>query len=509
MLEGVLPGLAAGAPLAFNPYNVLMCLVGATFGMLVGVLPGLTSTMGIALLIPLTFGMNPVAALMMLTAIHAGANTGCSISAILVSTPGTPAAAATVMDGYKLALKGLAGRAISIAVIGGFIGGIFSVLVLLFMAPPLSLISVQFGPVEYFWLAVFGLTAVGSLSGRSVLKGLMSGAFGLWVGTIGLDVISGRERFTFGIMGLSTGIEFVPAMIGLFSLPQVLLMASGGLSGTVGIQQVGWREYFVGLKEIWALRATWVRASIIGAIIGILPGAGGSVSSWIAYNEERRFSRHPEKFGTGVIEGVAAPECANNADTATAYIPLLTLGIPGSAAAAVLLGGLLIQGLVPGRDLFTVHAQVTYAMIIGLFIGNTFVLLLGLLGSNLFAKALQMPLGVLAPSIVALCVMGSFAMQNDMFNVYVMLAFGVVGYLMKILGFHPAPAMLGLILGPMAERGFRQGATLAQGDPVYFIKNPISMVLIVLVLLALVSPFLLEQLRHRTAPDMELDRSAD
>jgi putative tricarboxylic transport membrane protein len=509
MFEGVFAGLLAGAPLAIQPYNILMCFVGAAFGMLVGVLPGLSATMGIALLIPLTFGMHPVAALMMLTAIHAGANTGCSISAILVSTPGTPAAAATTLDGYKMALKGLAGKAISIAVIGGFIGGIFSVLVLLFMAPPLSHFSVRFGPVEYFWLAVFGLTAVGSLSGKSPLKGLMSGVIGLFIGTIGVDVIAGNERFTFGILGLTTGVDFVPAMIGLFSLPQVMMMASGSLSGSSGIKQLSWRDYFVRWSEIWDLKMTWVRSCIIGAIVGVLPGAGGSVASWLAYNEEKRFSKHPELFGTGIIEGVAAPECANNADTATAYIPLITLGIPGSSAAAVLLGGLLIQGLVPGRELFTTHAHITYAMIIGLIIGNIFVLLLGLLGSNLFAKALRMPVGVLAPMIVALCVMGSYAMENDMFNVYVMLAFGILGYLFKILGFHPAPAMLGLILGEMAEKGFRNGLQLSLGEPLYFIKNPISMVLVAMILLALFSPYLLEKWRQRATPDMEIAKEDD
>ena len=254
---------------------------------------------------------------------------------------------------------------------------------------------------------------------------------------------------------------------------------------------------------------TWVRSCIIGAIIGILPGAGGSVSSWLSYNEERRFSKHPELFGTGVIEGVAAPECANNADTATAYIPLITLGIPGSSAAAVLLGGLLIQGLVPGRELFTVHAQTTYAMIMGLFIGNIFVFLMGLLGSNLFAKALQVPAGVLAPTIVTLCVIGSYALENDMFGVYVMLAFGIIGYFFKILGFHPAPAMLGLILGPMAERGFRHALKLSLGDPFYFIKNPISMVLVALILLAVFSPFLLAKWQQRVTPDMVIGKSED
>ena len=509
MFEGIFSGLWAAAPLVIQPYNILMCFVGAAFGMLVGVLPGLTATMGIALLIPLTFGMNPVAALMMLTAIHAGACTGCSISAILISTPGTPAAAATVLDGYQMALKGRAGYAISIAVWGGFIGGIFAFLVLLFMSPPLSLISVMFGPVEYFWLAMFGLTAVGSVSGRSPARGLMSAAFGLFLGTVGADVISGNERFTFGILDLTTGIGFVPAMIGLFSLPQVMLMSSGALFPNDAGIRVRWRDYFVGIGELWKLRMTWVRSCIIGTIIGILPGAGGSVSAWMAYNEERRFSKHPELFGTGVIEGVAAPECANNAESATAYIPLITLGIPGSSAAAVLLGGLLIQGLVPGRELFTVHAQTTYAMILGLIVANIFVLLLGLLGSNFFAMALRVPTGVLASTIVALCVIGSYALENDMFSVYVMLAFGIIGYIFKVLDFHPAPAMLGLILGPMAEKGFRHALKLSLGDPLYFFKNPISMVLIALIFLAMVSPYLLEKWKQRTAPDLVIDEDED
>lgn len=509
MFEGVFSGLLAGAPLAFHPYNVLMCFVGVAFGMLVGVLPGLTGTMGIALLIPLTFGMNPVAALMMLTAIHAGANTGCAFSAILVSTPGTPAAAATVLDGYQMCLKGLAGKAISMSVIAGFIGGIFSILVLLFMAPPLSLLSLKFGPVEYFWLGLFGLSCVGSLSGNFPLKGLFSAAFGLFVGTMGIDIMTGSERFTFGILGLGTGVAFVPAMIGLFSIPQVLLMASGAIAWSSETKKLGWRDCIVGLGEIWRLRMTWLRSCIVGSIIGILPGAGGSVAAWLAYNEEKRFSRHPEKFGTGVIEGVAAPECANNAEAATAYIPLITLGIPGSSASAVLLGGFLIQGLLPGRELFTTHAHITYAMIIGLVIANVFILLLGLLTVNLFAKVLQVPLAVLASTVVALCVIGAYALENDMFNVYVMLAFGIIGYLFKILDIHPAPAVLGLILGPMVEKGFRHALQLSLGDPMYFFKNPISIVLIVLTLLAVMSPYLLERWRRRVTPDMEIERDDD
>jgi putative tricarboxylic transport membrane protein len=479
---------------ALEPFNLLAIFIGTALGIVFGALPGLTATMGVALLLPVTFGMDPIPAMLMLTSIYGGAIYGGSISAILIHTPGTPASAATAMDGYALTKKGLGGKALGMSTIASAIGGLISVAALLLLAPPLSRLSLRFGPPEYFLLAIFGLSIIGSLASKNMLKGLISGAFGLFIATIGMDVVTGAYRFTFGQPGLEAGIPLIPALIGLFSLSQVLMVIEESKEFIVDVKDgLGSQGILPTAKELKEVMGTIFYSSIIGVVIGILPGAGGNIGSWVAYNEAKRISKTPEKFGTGLMEGVVASEAANNAVTGGALIPLLTLGIPGSGVAAILLGGLMIQGLVPGRQLFTTYADTTYAIIIGLFVANLMLLVLGLIGCKYAVKVSLIPVHILFPIIVVFCVLGSFAINNSLFDVVLMIIFSFLGYLMRKHDFAPAPVTLGLILGPMAETAFRQSVALSRGALFpYFLGRPLCIVLLVLIFVTFATPLLLE-----------------
>ncbi|WP_134700794.1 tripartite tricarboxylate transporter permease [Ammoniphilus sp. YIM 78166] len=493
----------------FSIQTMVALVVGVVGGILVGSLPGLSATMAIALLIPITFGMDPVAGLTMLTAIYTAAMYGGSISAILIHTPGTPASAATSLDGYQMTLKGQGAKAIGISTISSMIGGMLSALALLFLAPPLSKVSLMFSAPEYFLIAIFGLTIIGSLASKSMVKGLTAGVIGLLIGAIGVDILTGYPRFTFGFPALETGVSLVPAMIGLFSLSQVMIQAENrgknqGKKKALNIEGKvlpTWAEF----KGIFA---TIIRSSGIGTFVGMLPGAGADIGSWVSYNEAKRFSKHKEKFGKGHIEGVAAPEAANNAVSGGALIPLLTLGIPGSAATAVLLGGLMIQGLIPGRELFTTHADITYSVIFGFIIANILMGIVGLLGAKYFVKVSVVSDAILAPIIITLCVVGSYAINNNVFDIWVMIIFGFIGYFIRKTGFHPAPIILGMVLGPIAERGFRQSVLMAKGDLLgFYFSRPITVVLMILVLIALFSPMIMNWWVKKGAGNMDESKS--
>lgn len=485
----------------FTFQTLLALFFGVVGGIVVGSLPGLSATMAVALLIPVTFGMEPVAGLTMLTAIYTAALYGGSISGILIHTPGTPASAATSIDGYKMTLKGKGAKAIGVATVSSMIGGTVSAIALLFLAPPLSKISLAFSAPEYFLIAIFGLTIIGSLAAKSMVKGLSAGIIGLLIGCIGVDILTGYPRFTFGVMSLESGVSLVPAMIGLFSLSQVMIQAeSRGKKQKKISPDAMSGKVLPSMKEFKGIFATIIRSSGIGTFVGMLPGAGGDIGSWVGYNEAKRFSKNKEKFGTGHIEGVAAPESANNAVTGGALIPLLTLGIPGSSTTAVLLGGLMIQGLVPGHELFTTHADITYSVIVGFIFANILLGIIGLSGARLFVKIAGVPDKLLAPIIIGLCVVGSFAINNNIFDVWIMVIFGVIGYFMRKTGFHPAPVILGMILGPIAENGLRQSFLMAKGDILtYYLTRPICIVLIVLILLSLLSPLFMKWWNKRSA----------
>ena len=482
-------------------FQVLAAItLGVLGGIVIGALPGLSGTMGVALLIPVTFGLEPVAGLAMLASIYTAATYGGSIAAILINTPGTPAGAATALDGYQMTRNGEGAKALGVSAIASMVGGTISALVLLFVAPPLSRITLAFSAPEFFLIAVFGLTIIGSLASGSVIKGLAAGALGLLVATVGIDTLTGLPRFTFGTTPLQSGIELVPALVGLFALSQVMILAEASDPGESQIVGTLQGRVLPTLREFKRIIITIVQSSGIGVFVGMLPGAGGDIGSWVGLNEAKRFSRDKEKFGKGCVEGVAAPESANNAVTGGALIPLLTLGIPGSSVTAVLLGGILIQGLRPGRELFTTQADITYAVILGFLLANILMGIIAIAGARLFVKITAVPQNVLSPIIVALCIVGAYAINNSITDVWVMIVFGLIGYLLRKMGFPPAPVVLGLILGPIAEEGLRQSISLAQGNVLgYYLSRPISVILMVLILLAIFSPLLIQYFKGRSS----------
>ena len=475
---------------AFKLVNLFAALVSVAIGIIVGSLPGLSAAMGVALLIPITFGMPAETALIALAGVYCGAMYGGSISAILLHTPGTSSAAATAIDGYPMTLKGQAGKALATATIASFIGGIISSIALYTLSPPLATLALKFGPTEYFWLSIFGLTIIAGVSSKSMLKGLISGALGLVLSTIGMDPMLGVPRFTFGNNGLLQGLPFTATLIGLFSMSQVLLLAEKKIRDMKGSREVKDKVY-LSKDEIKTILPISLWTSVIGTVVGILPGAGGTIASFIGYNEAKRFTKDKEAFGTGIIEGVAGPEAANNAVTGGSLIPTLTLGIPGNSVTAILLGGLVIQGLKPGPDLFTIHGKITYTFFAGFVVVNILMLILGLFGVRLFAKVSKVSDSVLIPIIFALSVIGSYSITNNMMDVWVMFIFGIMGYFVKKFNLNSAAIVLALILGPIGETGLRRTLIMSKGNYMALFNSTISWVLIGISVLSLMTPVIM------------------
>jgi len=467
--------------------NLLMIIVGVVSGIIIGALPGLSATMGVVLLLPLTFSMGIIPSLMLLLGVYCGAVYGGSITAILIRTPGTPAAAATVLDGYEFAKRGEGGRAIGVSTVSSAIGGLVSCVALLTIAPILSKFALQFSAAEYFALAVFGLTIIGCVSGKSVVRGLLAGVIGLIVATVGIDNTSGTLRYTMGSVSMLSGFSIIPAMIGLFALPQVIMGLEQGKEKERVLQKVTRvlpsKEDF---KKIFPLSLIF---GTVGTFIGAVPGTGATIASFLSYNEARRWSKHPEKFGTGVVEGIIAPESANNGVSGGALIPLLTLGVPGDVTTAVLLGAFLIQGLQAGPMLFTEHPDIVYSIFTGMFVINIVMLVAGLFGQKIFIKIVSMPNFIIVPMIFILCVVGSFAINNSIFDVGVMFCFGLFGYVLNKLEIPEAPVVIGLILGPLVESSLRRALILSKGSMMIFIQKPISAIFLLLSLLSMSWPY--------------------
>ena len=490
---------------AFTAGNMAIMSGGILFGMLAGALPGISSTMAVTLLLPFTFALPAGTGLMLLMAIYTASVYGGSISAILINTPGTGSSAATAIDGYQLTLKGRGAQALRISTFASALGGTVSAIALILLAPPLSKISLWFGPPEYFLLACLGLSAVATLAANSIAKGILSAVIGLFLASVGLDYSLGIPRFTFGIMELESGISFIPALIGLFALSEVLRMAEDRFAMESKPSDFRNDRIFPSLSELKGLWPTIGRGSVIGTIIGILPGAGAEIGSWISYNMESRLSRSRHEIGKGSLVGVAASEVANNAVTGAALIPLFTMGIPGSSVAAVILGGLLIHGLVPGRELFTEYATVTYTAMFGFLIANVLMLLYGLVLVKPFAQVTKIPRRFLAPIIVTLCFIGAYAINNNFFDIGVMVIFGFIGHVLQKGGFHPAPIVLAMILGPMAESRYLQTFSLSDGHVIsYTLARPISLVLIGMIVLFLISPMFFKNVQQGSAPIPEM-----
>lgn len=491
-MENILFGFVTALKLV----NIFTALLSVATGIIVGSLPGLSAAMGVALLIPITFGMPAETALIALAGVYCGAMYGGSISAILLHTPGTSSAAATAIDGYPMTLKGQAGKALATATLASFTGGIISSIALYTLSPPLAKLALQFGPTEYFWLSIFGLTIIAGVSSKSMLKGLISGAFGLALSTIGMDPMLGIPRFTFGNNALLQGLPFTATLIGLFSMSQVLLLAEKKIIEKQKVKEVK-DKVFLDKGEIKRIIPINLWSGLIGTVVGILPGAGGTIASFIGYNEAKRFTKNKKDFGTGIIEGVAGPEAANNAVTGGSLIPTLTLGIPGNSVTAILLGGLVIQGLRPGPDLFTIHGKITYTFFAGFVVVNILMLMLGLFGVRYFAKVSKVNDSVLIPLIFALSVIGSYSITNNIMDVWIMFIFGIVGYFVKKFNLNPAAIVLALILGPIGETGLRRTLIMNDGNYMALFNSTISWVLIIIATLSLLTPLLLNIIEKR------------
>jgi putative tricarboxylic transport membrane protein len=456
-----------------HPLHFPFLIIGVTLGIIVGALPGLTASVGIILLLPFVFYLDVSTAMVMLCGAFCGGIYGGSISAILISTPGTPSAAATVLDGYPLAQKGEAGKAIGVATIASTTGGIISTFCLMFFAPKLARIALQFGPEEYFALTVFGLTVIASVAGKSLTKGLIAGFFGLLIATVGIDPVEGYARYSFDIPNLMAGFSLLPVLIGLFAISQIFVQLEAvGKKAKIYDQMIG--KVLPSLRELKRLIGIIISSSFLGTFIGIIPGTGGAIASFLAYNEAKRWSKDPGSFGKGNIAGIAAPEAANNGTTGGAMVPLLTLGIPGDVVTAVMLGCLLLIGLRPGPLLFKESPEVVNAIFAGLLLANVLILILGVVSVRLFPKVLKVPPSVLFPIIFTLCFLGSFSLNNSTYDMFIALVFGVIGYIMQKNGFPAAPAVLGVILGPIAEDALARSLIISHGDWSTLFKSPIA-----------------------------------
>ena len=488
--------MGEGFILALSPLNILLMVLATAIGVSIGCLPGLSAAMGVALLLPVTFGMSPSTGLIVLGSIYCGAIFGGSISAILIHTPGTPASAATAIEGYQLTIRGKAAKALTVACFASFCGGLLSCISLYFFSPLLATLALQFKSPEYFWLSLFGLTIIAGVASKSMIKGLMSGVIGLLISTIGMDPMEGVERFMFGMSTLYNGIDTTCALIGLFSMSQILILAEKKIKERAESAKLNDR---LGLSfaEIKRLSPTIIRSWLIGNIIGILPGAGASIASFMGYNEARNFSKHKEEFGKGSIDGVAGSEAANNAVTGGSLIPTLTLGIPGESVTAVLMGGLIIHGMQPGPELFTTYANMTYTFFAGFVIIQFMMLAIGLLGCKGFAQIAKLSDAILIPSIFVLCVVGSYAIHNNLVEVCIMFLFGILGYLARKFDLNPAAIVLGLILGPIGERGLRRSLMLNDGDPSILFSTPLCWILIILCVLGVMSPVVMSKLEKK------------
>ncbi len=502
MLELLMGGMVKLA----DPFVLFSIFAGTCGGIVIGAIPGLTATMAVALLIPVTFAMEPVAGLALLGGVYSGGMYGGAISSILLSTPGTPAAAATAFDGYPMTRQGKGGTAIAVATVASFTGGIVSTIFLITLAPMLAKLALKFGPPEYFLLAIMGLASIVTLTSGNLLKGLVSGLLGLIIATVGMDPISGFIRFSAGIPDLYEGVSFMPALIGLFSVSQVLELTSEHSI----VQKLGADVSTLKKAKLpKGLAPTIARGSLIGSIVGMLPGAGATIAAFISYNFTKQFSKNPETFGKGNPEGVAAAESANNGVVGGSLIPLLTLGIPGNSVAAALMGGLMIKGLIPGPELFTKHGQITYAFILSLFVANIIFLVLGLYLAPLFAKVATVSNAILIPAISILSIIGSYAISNSMFDVYLMLAFGIGGYFLHRAGFSLGAIVLGLILGPIAEQGFGQSLIISDGSPLIFFTRPISIALIGIIIVLLLPGIMKKEKKETVYSEIEAEVSIE
>ena len=482
----ILSNLATGFAVALTPINLLYCFLGSFIGTAIGVLPGLGPPATIALLLPITYGISATSAVILLAGIFYGAMYGGSTTSILLNIPGEAASVVTCLDGYQMARQGRAGAALAISAFGSFIAGTLSIVGLMLLAPPLASFAIKFGPPENFALLALGLMMVGYLAGASMTKGLIMAALGLLLGTIGLDPIVGSQRFTYGVVKLSEGFEFILVAMGLFGIAEVLLNVEQDIKADVFQTKI--RGLLPNRDEWRTSAAPIARGSLLGFFVGVLPGGGAIISSFISYALEKKLSKHPERFGKGAIEGVAAPESANNSAATSSFIPLLTLGVPGNASIAMIFAALLIHGVRPGPLLVAEKPDVFWGLVASMYIGNAMLLLLNLPLIGIWVKLLKVPYPLLAPLILVFVIIGAYSVNNSVFDVGVTIAFGFFGYLIRRFDFEPAPLVLAMILGPQLEASLRRSLIYSHGNLLIFFERPIAAVLMALAVFMLFSP---------------------
>ena len=476
-------GLEHALPVLTDPSVIGLIVVGTLVGVVIGALPGLSSSMGVALLLPFSLYLEPIPAIALLAALYCAGTFGGSITAILINAPGAPPALATAFDGYPMAVKGEAGRALGIAAVSSVSGGILSVLVLLFAAPLLARIAYSFGPPEYFALGVFALSMLASISGEAPLKNLIGGCLGLLIATVGIDLTTGVERFTFGVPQLYEGIQFIPVLIGLFAVTELLSQAQDLGRERVAVALSALK--LPTLNDFRRVKGAILRSSGIGIFVGVLPAEGSTMAAMIGYNEAKRWSDNPEAFGQGTIEGVAGPEAANNAATGGAMVPTLALGIPGSATAAVILGGLQVQGLRPGPYLFEEQPGLLYGIFLAMLLANVLFLFIGLLGAKVFSRISLVPRTFLWPTVFALCFVGAYGLNQSMVDVWIMIVAGLAGFVLKNNGFGPAPIIMGVVLGGLVETSLAQSMIIFDQQWTGFLARPIALAFFALAVLSL------------------------
>ncbi len=487
----------AGLSYFANPMMFVYSLFGVFVGIVFGALPGLTATMTIAVFIPFTFGVPAVQSFAFLLGLYSGAVYGGSVSAILINIPGTPSAIATGFDGYPMCQQGRAGEAIGISTIASGLGGLMSVFVLAFAAPLIAGIALKFSAEEYVGITLIGLSIIAIISPGSTVKGLMAGTLGLIIGIVGLDPMGSYPRMVFNRPELFDGVSEIPVMIGMYGLSEMFIQISDEQHIKVVTQKI--KNVLPSFKQVVSLVPTIFRSSVVGVAIGAVPAAGGSIASLVAYGQEKRFSRKSHLLGTGIPEGIAAPEAANNASTGGALIPMMTLGIPGDPMTAVLMGGLVIQGLRPGPLLFQEQMPFVSSIFISLLLSVVFMTVLGLIGAQYFSRLISTPKRFLMPAIMLFCLIGSYSINNSMFDIGVLIVSGIVGFGLRKFGFPVAPVILGLILGPMFESNLRRSLMLSRGNWSTFVTRPISLAFILIALLVLVGPSLLHIFRRRSS----------
>ncbi|MBA8880851.1 tripartite tricarboxylate transporter permease [Phyllobacterium myrsinacearum] len=480
----LLSNLALGFATAASPWNLFFCFIGVILGTLIGVLPGIGATATIAMLLPITFQLEPVSSLIMLAGIYYGAQYGGSTTAILINMPGESSSAVTAIDGYQMARKGRAGAALAIAAIGSFFAGTVSTFLVAVFAPPLTAVALKFGSAEYFSLMIVGLVSSIALAHGSVVKALGMVVLGLLLGLVGTDIYTGTPRFNLGILELSDGLNFVAVAVGVFGIAEILRNLENEHDREVMIKKV---------SNLWPTRQDWkemtapiLRGTAIGSALGILPGGGAILASFASYTVEKRMSKTPEEFGKGAIAGVAGPESANNAGAQTSFIPMLTLGIPANPVMALMIGAMIIQGIVPGPNVATEQPALFWGIIASMWIGNLMLILLNLPLIGLWVKLLTIPYYMLFPAIIAFCAIGVYSVNSNVFDLFAVAFFGLIGYVLAKLRCEPAPLLLGFVLGPLLEEHLRRAMIMSRGDPSTFVTRPISLTLLILAAAVLV-----------------------